>query len=91
MKTQLKLNVITEQDLSLTAKLLLILNRKQIKLNAMNIDSDYSAGFYNYQLQVSGNSNMLQQARKVIAKQIGVLHVEENIANLYPRKKMALV
>lgn len=91
MKTQLRLDVISEQDLSLIARLLLILHRKQIKVNAVKVESDFSTGYYNHQFQITGDINMLQQARKVIAKQIGVLHIKESSTNLKPKLDMALV
>ena len=91
MKTQLKLDVISEHDLSLIARLLLILNRKQIKVNAVKVESDFSTGYYNHQFHISGDINMLQQARKVIAKQIGVLNIKESNPNLKPKLDMALI
>ena len=90
MKKQIELNVLTEQNLSLIARLLLIINRKQIELNDLKIDSDYLSGFYRYKIKLTGDYHMLQQAKKVIAKQIGVIDVNLNIVEVFKNAEMAM-
>ena len=90
MRKQMELNVVTEQNLALTARLLLIINRKQIELDSMNLDSDYLPNYYRYNLQLTGDLHMLQQAKKVIAKQIGVFEVKFNTVELVRNTEMAM-
>lgn len=85
MKTQLELNVVTELNLSLIAKLLLLINRKQIELTRMRVSTNFLQGNYKYQLLLSGKSKMLDQVPKVIAKQIGVMDVRITSPELLPR------
>ena len=79
MERPMELDIVTEQNLALTARLLLIINRKQIALNSMNLDSSYSSGYHRYKLNLSGDLHMLNQAVKVISKQIGVFEVKASV------------
>ncbi|MFO8236220.1 MAG: hypothetical protein R6U04_12545 [Bacteroidales bacterium] len=91
MSTQLELDVVTEQNMSLIARLLLILNKKQLTLNAMKVDLNYSTGLYKYNFQISGNTNLMNQAVKVMSKQIGVFDITANAENLVRGKNKIAV
>jgi len=87
----MELIIVTEQNVSLAARLLLLINKKQIEVDSMNLDSNYQSECYLYNLKLIGDKQMLQQVLKVIAKQIGVFEVKRNTAKSIKKKELVIV
>ena len=90
MEKQIEVNLVTERNLSLTARLLLVINRKQLELNSMKLDSGYADDYYKYTLEITGDDHMLHQVIKVIAKQIGVFEVKAKVVEVFHNVEMAM-
>ena len=90
MEKQIEVNLVTERNLSLTARLLLIINRKQLELNMMKLDSGYSSDYYKYTFELTGDEHMLRQVLKVIGKQIGVFEIKAKVIEVFHNVEMAM-
>lgn len=88
MEKQIEVNLITERNLSLTARLLLLINRKQLELNSMKLDSGYSEDYYKYTFEIIGDEHMLRQILKVIGKQIGVFEIKAKVIEVFHNAEM---
>lgn len=88
MKTQLELKVTTEKSMTTIAKLLLILNRKQLQVNKLQVGE--KENLYKYIVKISGEERNIQHSVKLIAKQVGVYN-----ASIHPvaikKKQQAII
>ncbi len=90
MEKQMVLNIVAEQELGLTARLLLLINKKQLELYSMKMNTDFSSKCYQYTLELTGDEHMLYRVMKVIDKQIGVINVKLNNVQQFNHVEMAL-
>lgn len=79
MRSTVNLSIESEQNLSLAAKIMLILNRKQVQVTNAVLSVDTPKSVYRHTLVVRGEAGNIQKAVNVIAKQIGVLWAHAGI------------
>lgn len=72
MKKLYKVNVFAEQKLSLTAKILLIFERKEVEVQNLNLEYQDDKKRYCYHFLVSSSYENIEKTTRLIAKQIGV-------------------
>ena len=82
MKTHVQFKVVTENEMTSIMKVLLILNRKKMKVTSFNVVEDANLKAYNYLFNVTGSPTMFNHTAKVISKQVGVVDVKYEMYQL---------
>jgi len=90
MNQKMELQVVTEQNVSLAARLLLLINKKQIDVDFMNLNTNHQTKCHLYNLRLNGEKHMLQQVIKVIAKQIGVFEVKRSKVKSLKKEELVI-
>lgn len=75
METKVDLKITTERSMTTIAKLLLILNRKQLSLSNIWVSEDNIADKYKYTVRIFGEENTIHHTVKLINKQVGVFNI----------------
>lgn len=83
MENQFCIEVFAEEELGLVAKILLYLERKQIKMHQMNlVDSTKDDGF-KFSFLFDSNKKEVESTSLFISKQVGVMNVHYRALNAF--------
>ncbi|WP_185850454.1 acetolactate synthase [Blattabacterium cuenoti] len=75
MKHKFRIIILGENDTRLLSRILIILNRRNLKTNHINVYNDKNSSNFQHLLDLESKEEELIKIKKLIDKLIGVIHV----------------
>ncbi|WP_185853411.1 acetolactate synthase [Blattabacterium cuenoti] len=75
MKHQFRVIILGERETRLLSRILILLNRRNLKTNHINVSSNETIGNVQYVLDLECQEEQLIKVKKLIEKLIGIIHV----------------
>ncbi|WP_185864534.1 acetolactate synthase [Blattabacterium cuenoti] len=75
MQNKFRIIILGEDDTRLLSRILIILNRRNLKTNHINVSIDRSKSHFQHIIDLESKEKELIKVKKLIEKLIGVIHV----------------